>query len=89
MNDARQKMSNEEFRLLKQRLYQALHALELSLRDCPDLQMTFLKLSDGHELTADEILSWLKAVRSDCWKYGPDEVQLRHIKGLLAGQPKG
>jgi len=76
-------LTKVEFDRLKQHVYQALHGLERSLESCPDLQSLSVKLDDGHELLPNEIIRWLTAVRADLWKYGPPDVQSRHIKSVL------
>jgi hypothetical protein len=88
-NDARQNLDGENFRLLKDRLYRAVNALQLSVEGCPRLEKVYIELPDGHKLYAHEVFSWLGAVRSDCWKYGPPDVQMRHIKNILKDKPKG
>lgn len=82
-------MSDEQFRLLKDRLYRASNALQLSLESCPDLQNIFVELEDGHKLKAMEVFLLLGKMRSEVWKYGPSKTQLRHIKGLLRNQARG
>ncbi|HEX3626705.1 MAG TPA: hypothetical protein VH280_14930 [Verrucomicrobiae bacterium] len=89
MNDASKNLERREYELLKDRLYRASNALQLSLESCPELENTYVQLPDGHKLFPAEIFSWLNAVRSSSWKYGPTEVQLRHIKNLVKQQPKG
>jgi hypothetical protein len=83
------KLSREEFRLLKDRLYRAQNALQLSLDSCPELQSLYMELPDKHKLFPGETLSLLQALRSECWKYGPPEVQSRHIKEIVRAQPQG
>lgn len=82
-------MKKKEYRILKDRLYRAKNAIELSLASNPNLQNTYIQLSDGHKLFAGEVLSWIDAVRSDCWKYGPPEVQRRYINQIMRDQPRG
>jgi len=83
------KMSEEQFKLLKDRLYRAVNALQLSLESCPELENTYVELKDGHRLFPKEIFSWLEAVRSSSWKYGPDKVQFRYMRSLVSKQPHG
>jgi len=83
------KLTPDQFRLLKGALYQASNALSRSLRHCPELERLSLPLEDGHQLSLHEVISWIEAVRSDCWKFGPSEVQLRHIKQRMNQQPRG
>ena len=80
-------MTEEEFKLLRERLYLAQNGLELSLKSSPKLLDTYIEFADGHKLFPKEILSWLASVRSDCWKYGPARIQRRHIRGLVEKQP--
>jgi hypothetical protein len=82
-------MTKEQFRLFKQRLYQSLNGLENSVQTCPELEEVYIVLPDGHKLFAHEMILWLRAVRSECWKYGPADIQVRHIKERLKGQPRG
>jgi hypothetical protein len=84
-----QNLDEETFRLLKDRLGRALNQLQLSLTSCPQLEKMYVELPDGHRLYSHEIFSWLQAIRSDCWKFGPAEVQLRHMKAIVREQPKG
>lgn len=83
------KLTPEEFRLLKDRLYRASNALALSLKSCPELGRFSLPLSDGHQLSLNEVTSWLEAARAECWKFGPSKVQLRHLKKIVKQQPRG
>jgi len=82
-------MTKEQFRLFKQRLYQTQNSLKNSLESCPDLAGKYIELPDGHRLYPNEIFSWIEAVRADCWRYGPADVEKRHIKSILDKQPRG
>ena len=82
-------MDKEKFKQLRGRIARANNELHHTLESCPELEKTYVELPDGHKLFLNEIFSWLDAVRSNFWKYGPTEVQQRHIKDLLRSQPRG
>ena len=82
-------LSKEQFDRLKNLLYEAEHGLERSLEICPELANLSMKLPDEHMLSPNEALLLLRSVRSYCWRYGPAEVQNRHIKEILRTQPQG
>jgi hypothetical protein len=85
----KRELTREEFGRLKQHLYQALHGLELSLQSCPELQNVYMELPDKHKLFPGEAVSLLQGLRSECWKYGPADVQDRHIREIVSAQPWG
>jgi len=78
-------LSRDEFKQLKDRLYDAKHGVELIVRDWPDIASESVTLEDGQCLSLLEILSALETLRSDCWKFGPPDVQRRHIQDLVKG----
>ena len=83
------KLTQDEFKLLKGRLYRSINSLENALRSCPDLENLPFELNDGHRLSPKEIIGWLEAARSECWKFAPAETQRRHIQMLMREQPRG
>jgi hypothetical protein len=82
-------LTKEEYRLFKDRLYRASNALTLSFESCPELEHFSITLKDGHQLSLIEVFAWIEAARSECWKYGPSEIRLRHIKQIINQQPRG
>jgi hypothetical protein len=82
-------LNKVEFDQLKQRLARALNSLEGALRVCPDFERYSVRLEDGHELVADEIIEWLASARQNCWQAGPPEVRRRKLHEVIREQPHG
>ena len=83
------KLTAEEFRLLKNALSHVKGDLSRSLKRCPELERFTIPLEDGHQLSLSEVTKWVEAARAACWRYGPSEVQRRHLKRILKQQPRG
>jgi hypothetical protein len=82
-------LSKQDFNRLKQALYHSKNSLERAARVCPDVKELWLELEKGHRLRLVDVLQWIEAVRSVCWKYGPREIQQRKIKEIELSQPRG
>jgi hypothetical protein len=83
------KLNLQEYKDLRARLYRAMNALSVTLREYPELADVSVILKDGHRLRPNEIISWIETVRESCWQRGPADVQRREIQRIVGDQPRG